>query len=637
MRLDGKTVFLVLGVLGLGVYANSFENAFQFDDLTGILKNPEVHNPFEPFRVFKFWPTRFLNYWSISWNYYISGEKVFSYHLVQIILHLLNAFLVFKLIEALSKAAGLSERGGHIALFGSLVFLLHPVQSQPVNYISQGAVLLASFFYLGATLFYLRYRFEGKKKYYFISLASAALSAFGKETAATLPIALLILEFTVLGIKGKPDGLRARLWRLSPFAFPLIAGIILTVWRRMNWGQDFTVAEADAVAAGIGTWDYFVTQLAVIKTYLRLFVLPLYQRFDYDYPIYDSFLNAPVFFSALLHIALIGAAVFSWRSLRLRLFSLGIIWFYITLLVESSFMPIFDLIFEHRMYLPLAGLSMAAASLVFMPGRAGARKALMVFACAALLSFSALTVKRNAVWRTEVSLWEESRSYAPQKARVRHLLGLAYKKEGRYRESAEEFQAALASSSNRDCIRSKYELSNAFFLAGMYEDSAKESKEVLGLIYKETGMKETGPVPGFKGTPEQMAAIKRFSLWKVHNNLGTALLRAGHTEEAIAEYRKALYLNPGYLDGKNSLGLALMNAGAYEEARKEFEALLKAAPDYALAHESLGLLYLEKMPDREKALYHFRETLRLIPEHPEKDWIGEKIQELSSSPQPHLP
>ena len=114
--------------------------------------------------------------------------------------------------------------------------------------------------------------------------------------------------------------------------------------------------------------DYFLTQMRVIATYIRLLFLPVNQNLDYDYPVYNSMANPGVFLSVLLHLYLIGLAVYLFKQSRktgsgiLLLISFGITLFYLTLSVESSIIPISDVIFEHRLYLPSVGAFMAVGT-----------------------------------------------------------------------------------------------------------------------------------------------------------------------------------------------------------------------------------------------------------------------------------
>jgi len=536
--------------------------------------------------------------------------------------------LVYFLIRELSRSIS-KESGNLCALLGALLFAVHPLQSQPVNYISQRAVLLVSGFYISAVLFYIKYRLGDGKRYYLFSILSMMLSIFSKEPSITLPLMLVMIEFIV--IKGKKRA-KENL-RLMPFLLPLVAIPILTTIRRINWGVGITIVEADILQAGIGVWEYFFTELSVLKTYLRFFILPLGQHFDWDYPLYKGFFYPEVILSAILHVFVILTAIYLAKKRRGGLFPVGVFWFYIASLAESSFFPIFDVIFEHRVYLPMVGLALSTSSVVLALSKRS-EVFIWVFVVIIIL-FSALTIKRNLIWRTERTLWEDSLRYSPNKERVRHMLGLAYKKEGEFEEAAKEFEKALQIG-GKLCIRSKYELSEAYFLAGRYEDSIKEAKNVLSLIYEEVGLPLDGSkIEGevFKGTPSQTFTINRFELWSIHANLGFALLEASKYEEALGEFKKSLYLKPDYVSAKNGIALSYMEMSRYEDSARVFEEILREHPDFALAHESLGLIYLDKLPDKTKALYHFQELLKKIPMHPERAWIEKQISILRQNTQ----
>ena len=175
-------------------------------------------------------------------------------------------------------------------------------------------------------------------------------------------------------------------------------------------------------------WDYLATECRVIVTYLRLLVFPIGQHLDYDYPLYNTFLNPAVLLSGALLCSLLVAAIYSQylsrkiddeRSVLKCVIAFGIFWFFITISIESSVIPIVDVIFEHRMYLPSAGLFMAAAACVSLYGGTNPRIPgwprtwIVAGAAAVLVLLAGLTVARNQVWRNEVSFWEDNARKSP--------------------------------------------------------------------------------------------------------------------------------------------------------------------------------------------------------------------------------
>jgi tetratricopeptide (TPR) repeat protein len=250
---------------------------------------------------------------------------------------------------------------------------------------------------------------------------------------------------------------------------------------------------------------YATTQIAVVGTYLRLLVLPVGQSLDYDYPIYDSITNPAVLGPLIVHGVLLVAAVILIRGRgRLihpagRLVGLGIGWFYLNLLVESSVIPIVDVINEHRIYLPAIGLFLAA-SVVAAGGltRAlGRRPAVfVVVAVIGLLGFA--TVCRNVVWQSPVRFWTSVVEGSPGKSRALNNLGVAYYDVGDMESAIQWYRRALEADQNY--VKAYYNLGEAEFHAGRPRQAVGPLQvfvrvwsdhplghELLGQVYRQLG------------------------------------------------------------------------------------------------------------------------------------------------------
>jgi tetratricopeptide (TPR) repeat protein len=226
--------------------------------------------------------------------------------------------------------------------------------------------------------------------------------------------------------------------------------------------------------------DYLFTQFRVIVTYLRLLILPVNQNLDYDYPVYSAFFTPPVFLSFLLLAALFALAVYLFRRTGygrlnqvegeadsgrkrptqpqpalfstciscLRLIAFGILWFFLTLAVESSLIPIDDVIMEHRLYLPGFGAATAFATAFFLMAGRSARPAggrlLVPVAVLLVLGLGLATWQRNQVWGNAVRLWQDVVAKSPNKGRAQNNLGVALTDAGRLSEAIEVLSGAMA-------------------------------------------------------------------------------------------------------------------------------------------------------------------------------------------------
>ncbi|HWR58589.1 MAG TPA: hypothetical protein VN328_06845, partial [Thermodesulfovibrionales bacterium] len=416
-------------------YSNTFNVPFQFDDLHNISEKPYVRDInmfFDPSRSSQdsSFVMRSVAYITFAVNYWIHGNDVVGYHILNTAIHLLNGFLVYFLVlltfrtsclgsEKLKVKNEKAEQGPedpspftfHLShlfpLAVALLFVSHPVQTQAVTYIVQRLASLATLFYLLSLLMYIKWRLGQQEpgdrsqetevgsqqskartrdsrlktgSYYFLSLISAVLAMKTKEIAFTLPLVIALYEFMFFG-----GGLKKRILYLVPLLLTMLIIPLGLISIGKPTGEIIgDVSDATKVGTDISRWDYLFSEFRVIVTYIRLLFFPVNQNLDYDYPVYHSFSDPNVFLSFLLLVSIFGLGVYlayrSWfmaHRKRLqanetltpdnelsamsyqRLIAFGIFWFFITLFVESSVIPIADVIFEHRLYLPSVGFFIA--------------------------------------------------------------------------------------------------------------------------------------------------------------------------------------------------------------------------------------------------------------------------------------
>src|SRR5208283_1708111 len=212
------------------------------------------------------------------------------------------------------------------------------------------------------------------------SLLSAVLAMMTKETAFTLPVIIVLYEFVFF-----KSSLKKKLLLMIPILCTMLIIPITIIGTNRPLGEIIAyVSERFRLHSSLPRWDYLMTQMRVITTYIRLLFLPVYQNLDYNYPVYHSLFQIPVFLSLVFLSLILGTGVYmiiiSSTSSRFsglfsrftihdsrpfRLIGFGILWFFITLSVESSIIPIADVIFEHRLYLPAAGAFIAITASAF--------------------------------------------------------------------------------------------------------------------------------------------------------------------------------------------------------------------------------------------------------------------------------
>ncbi len=434
---------------GLALYWVVLHNAsFYFDDRTAIVNN-EVVKKIDIPRIFNSFNTRFLVGLSFAANYHWCGLNPFGYRIINLLIHCLNAFLVYLLVKTTlylysERRRILNSRLEWASFFASLLFLCHPIQTEPVNSITQRFVLMGTFFYLLTLLFYIQYRSLSQKRYLMAGLGTALAAMFCKEFVITLPLMLALYDFYFLGpLKGT---IARRCRHLVPFfIITLIVPLLLLrtphqAVRVANIADSNAVHQIDITRAkgGISRQQYFLTELNVMCTYVRLLFLPINQNFDYDYPLSHK-MDGRTLLSGIFLLCLLAMAKATYKSQRIVSFS--ILWFFITLSVESSFIPIGHVIAEYRLYLASVGFVFLVTVLIYT--RQIDPKKLNLVAAVVLLGFSILTYQRNQIWKDEFTLWDDVIQKSPYKARAYLNRGLEYFRQNKFTEAISDFNKTI--------------------------------------------------------------------------------------------------------------------------------------------------------------------------------------------------
>jgi tetratricopeptide (TPR) repeat protein len=572
-------------------YCNSFGVPFVFDDLNTIQANSQVQfgETLRP-SIFR---TRPILYMTFAIDYALHGQQVWGYHLVNLILHFLNGFLVFLIAQHIFRSSVSSEsKARTYALLSAGFFVVHPVQTEAVTYISSRSELLSTAFYGFAVLAFIKR--DPRKIGFLWSLIIAVLfvlGLFSKETVISLPVVLVAYDFlffsgaSFLGILKR--------WR---FYITFVTGGIGAVWFLVTASLRHSIG---ITVSHISAWQYFLTELRVIVTYLRLLVFPVGLNLDYDFQLSSRLLDFPVAASLLALIALLLTGWYLRR--RQAVISFSIFWFFITLAPTSSFISIPDVIFEHRLYLPLMGVSLAFPLLMGYVAEVLKLKFHLPVTAASTAVISLLvvgTVLRNQVWRDEVTLWNDVIAKSPHKTRPYNNQERAYFIRGDFDHALEVARQGFRNVENASDRRTFQQLIGDLYIQmHRYEEAAAVFRETANISDK---------------SGASMA----------YNNLGVAYVYMAGTKsgadkhdlltKAAEAFRKSTELDENMFLAFDSYVNVVYDSGGQEELEKQFQSTLKAKQDYR-AYYGLGkIAFLSR--DYAQAAQYFENALRINPE-----------------------
>jgi protein O-mannosyl-transferase len=396
----------------LAAWLPSLGGAFQFDDYNVIVNHPAVHS-WQAFFEGVGGGVRAVLKASYVLNWTVSEGPV-GFHAVNIALHAVNAVLLYL------AGKTLFEKHAAAAFVAALLFALHPAQTEAVTYISGRTVSLMASFYLASLLLYL------KGKYSIPSLLLFVLALATRETAVTLPAALLLCELA----RGTP--LKAALRRGAPYwAIAAAGALVLLFVPRYTDFITFGYTKrslADNLVTQIDGVSYLVSRLVGLHGYNIDPALPTLHALD-----------GVLVFEAAMLLALFALGVLSFRERPWVGF--GILWFFLQLAPTNSIVPRLDVVNDRQLY--LAGWGLFLAVCVQFERIGFARTVVLVSGAVTALAFAITSILRQLDYRDEITLWEASVRAAPWNARGHNNLGYAYYLAERKAEARREMQTAL--------------------------------------------------------------------------------------------------------------------------------------------------------------------------------------------------
>jgi len=624
-------------------YLNTLGHGFVFDDMSLILQNPHVTELrwADILSTSEYRPVRTFTY---ALNYLVGGADPFGYHLLNVVLHAVNAVLVYFLFLVWSRMPP-------IAFVGALIFALHPVQTAAVAYVSGRKDVLATLFVLVACHSYTSFRLKGGKLRLVLAFVFFVLGVLAKEVAAVFPVLVLLMDVVLLrsaNEEGNAD--RSLLRRLAsvlrrrPVAYAA-AGVFFL-------GAAYYAVFLIKASRMIGFWGgspavHYGTSFKLFAHYLKLTLLPRPLIADYRGQVFNlssGFLDPATLVSVATLVGFIILAVKVERRHPHSAF--GLLWFLVALVPVLQFIPFHELAADHFLYLPLVGMAFAGGNAFHWLAEAHGRRLRDALVLCLVVVFSILTIQRNSDWKDEQSLWTATYETAPGSFRANQYLGQIHfpknpekaiehtkraieldPKGGTswanlgamYRYWAADLRAAKRLSEAEAMDRTALQYIErairlnprdlwAYATRGQAYRELGEIAELSGDV-QEAQQHRAEAVASFQKAVEIGSENPSFPL--IWLEYGRVFMDAGQYDQAINHLLKSLAAFPNHSDVLESLGTCYFNVRDYREAVRLLSAAVKRQPKI----ETIGMLArsYEELGENQEAIRVYREALVHFP------------------------
>jgi tetratricopeptide (TPR) repeat protein len=654
-------VAIVLAIAIAAVYGRALDAPFLMDDTISIVDNPSItrlwpligtaenRGPLNPEPDLPTSGRPIVNF-SFALNYKFGGLSPTGYHVVNAVIHFASALLLWAVVRRTLLSPRFAGRfatdAGWLALATSLLWALHPLQTEALIYSTQRTELLMAFFYLATVYCSIRYwllfplppgegRGEGVSRigpqprvpspkpgatlWPFLAVIACCCGMASKEVMVSAPVIVLLYDRTFVS-----GGFAEALRRSSKLYVGLFASWILLL--ALNAGAPRSGSAGFHFDVPVYVW--WLTQCKVILLYLKLVVWPAPLLVQYQRPYVTSAGDAWVYVVPILLLAILAL------ELLRRNNPVGfLLTFIAAILAPTSVVPILtEMAAERRMYLPLAALSTLFVVGIYLLARRmfedspantnstnsnTPRIGVLAVTASLAIAFAIASATRLTDYYDELQLWRQVAESEPQNFMAHYNLGLIYNEVGREPESLAELQASVVANPNYPNSRSA--LGFALINAGRLPEALESIQAALAIRSDYVpALNNLGIVLTRMGRPEEAIAPLQAALHlnpnhaPAHNNLGKAFLAVGQTPDAVKELSAAATLAPQDPDMLVDLATAVASAGQLPDAIALLNRALELRPNSAAAHNAIGIAYFQS-GNVAQATHHFEQLLKLKP------------------------
>jgi len=465
-------------LIGVIIYANSFDNEFVWDDEDNIYNNKYIQD-------WKYLPRYFTedvtagagkvsNYYRplpllmFSINYHIWGLNTFGYHLTNFLFHILSAVLLYYFVLLL-----LNKK--LVAFLTGLLFTIHPVQPEAVTYMAGTADPMSMMFLLlSIVLFILSLKLKRiyiKITFYLISILSFVITILSKESMALLPILLMLIDYCFFEKKLNFRAIRNMVLRALPFfvVSGLYAILRLTVLNFGNTLNFYTRQNIYSSNLGIRLLTFF----KIVPEYFRILIWPTDLHMERSIPIVTSVFDPSFFVFLIFSVVVLYFIISTWKKTKLVFF--GFAWFFLWMLPYSNIFPINAVYMDHWLYVPCIGVFLIAA--YFYDKFRLEKRYLTYILIFYIIFFSLGTIQRNNDWQNAGTLYTNMLQYSSETARVHNNLAMYYGDKGLKDETIYHYKLAIAISDVYP--QTHYNLGNVYLKLKRIDDAIQEYKKAI--------------------------------------------------------------------------------------------------------------------------------------------------------------
>lgn len=682
-----RNIFSLLVILLIAFlsYFNALSGSFHFDDYSSIIHSSSFkyyNEHFSTALVLKNLQNRSIVYSTFHLNHSLGGIDAFGFHVFNLAVHILTCFLIFFLFKEILLASSHIEKiEGHknrltIPLTASLLFAIHPLNTQAVTYITGRTTSMAVFFYIASFLFFIKGLRQNLsvRIFFFILSVIFFIGGYGsKMIVITAPIMFfvfylffifqnsLLLKTNIIKRLFHHRFTRITLKFLllsSPFILMLLSKYFNSIrylyttfkdpdpsspehyllvdqhWFYPNLPGMVSQKLFHIFQGSKGLFDsstYLLTEFKVLVFYyFKMLFFPFNQNIDPDFPLAGSLWDPAVLFSLSIIILCLIAGIYFYKKNRLIAF--GIFWFFIVLLPTSTLLPLKDVAVEHRLYLASIGLFLVVSIFLNLFVSQYRKNPLTqstfftLFVLFPIIAFSSLTINRNFVWKNERTLWSDAAEKSPRFSRPLNNLAEAYDKEGLASKDKENFDRAIellnkAISISPAAYKPYNNLGKIHGRLGRHDLAIKNLK--LALKYNAKYAKayyNLGKVYDLKGMLDE--AIKEYSIafeqdenfFEACFNLANAYYQKGLYRESLETYLKCKKLNPRFPKIYFAIGNVFAKSGDFDKAFENYSQAIKLDKDFHLANIGLANIYVMRN-NISKAVELYEKVIAVSPKN----------------------